>query len=399
MQRGGGSVNRRVVIFFAAFLGAIVVPQLIVHGLNALYPEQTGLAEDDTVLASSATGFVNPAAVLGASVGREMVQDARPVYPQVLQDAQAAQIGLTGTGGIVLAARFADAGAAERARFAFFKMLGKVDAERNAAGIWHFPWPQSGHWAAAVNAGRTFMLWVAPDAESLDRLRGESQALRALTPEPRTGLGGLVDAARTWAPGPILAAIGVYTLFVAWLFLRLVGWATDVKPKPGVQPAGRAALRQRLLDIRSANSPINISAGTRDDRVVVDWKYADAKWIDHARAHGMRKTHRLILQLDEADRTVRGREFHAETNWSAGVDGASIRWKAAWEIVFYQYEHERVFGLQLGPDGRLIANLSYAYTFDLAEMKDPIIGAITAAGWRWRQVFFFAPPWLKWLHS
>src|SRR5262245_29563928 len=150
-------MNRRVIIFFAAFLGAIVVPQLIVHGLDALYPEQAGLQEDDTVLTSSATGFANPVAVLGTSVGRDMVQDARPVYPQVLQDAHAAQIGLTGTGGIVLAARFGDAGTAERARFAFFKMLGKVDAERDAAGIWRFPWPQSGHPAAVVNAGRTFI--------------------------------------------------------------------------------------------------------------------------------------------------------------------------------------------------------------------------------------------------
>jgi hypothetical protein len=107
----------------------------------------------------------------------------------------------------------------------------------------------------------------------------------------------------------------------------------------------------------------------------------------------------LILQLDEANRTVRCREFHAETDWSAGAGGASLRWKAAWEIVFFQYEHERVFGLQLAPNGKLVANLSYAYTFDIREMKNPLIAAVNAAGWRWRQVFFFAPRWLRWLHG
>jgi hypothetical protein len=113
----------------------------------------------------------------------------------------------------------------------------------------------------------------------------------------------------------------------------------------------------------------------------------------------MRKSHRLILELDEATRTVRCREFHTEMGWGAGMDGVSIQWKAAWEIVFYQYEHERVFGLQIGPDGRLQPALSYAYTFDIREMKNPVIAVVTAAGWRWRQVFFFSPSWLRWLHG
>lgn len=392
-------MNGRVVVFFAAFLGAIVVPQLVAHGLDALYPERPGLVEDQSVLAADANGFSDPAAVFGASVRREMLQEARAVYPEVLQGAQTAQLGLTGTGATVLAARFTDAGAAERARFAFFRMVGKVDAAQDTAGVWRFTWPQSGHPAAIATAGRTVMLWVAPDPKSLEHLRGESQALHAVAPEVRAGLGGMVDAARNWTPGPILAAIGVYALLVSWLFLRLVGWATEVPPKSGAQPSGQAALRQRLLDVRYAQSPISAEADARNDRLVVDWKYADARWVDQACAHGIKKTHRLILQLDEADRTVRCREFHAETDWSAGVNGGSLRWKAAWEIVFYQYEHERVYGLQLGPDGNLVANLAYAYTFDLREMKSPLIAAVNAAGWRWRQVFFFAPSWLRWLHS
>jgi hypothetical protein len=40
-----------------------------------------------------------------------------------------------------------------------------------------------------------------------------------------------------------------------------------------------------------------------------------------------------------------------------------------------------------------------ATQFDLREMKNPIIAAVTAAGWQWRQVFFFSPPWLRWLHG
>ncbi|MBI3918476.1 MAG: hypothetical protein HY322_15890 [Betaproteobacteria bacterium] len=81
------------------------------------------------------------------------------------------------------------------------------------------------------------------------------------------------------------------------------------------------------------------------------------------------------------------------------MGGASIRWKASWEIVFFQYEHERLYGLQVGLDGTLAPSLSYAYTFNLREMKDTVIAAITAAGWNWRKVFFFSPPWLRWVHG
>jgi hypothetical protein len=380
-------------------MGAIVVPQIVAHGLNYLYPPQPRIGENEGALRATPAGFSDPSLVFGPGVRREFVQDGRAVYPQVLAGAEVAQLGLTGTGASVLAARFADAEAATRARYALFTMLGKVKTEQDDRGFFHFTWPQSGHAAVAGSVGRTFMLWVAPDRDGVERLRSESRAFRALTPVARTGLGGFVDDVRAWPVSRYFALIGIYALFVSWLFLKLVGWATEVVPRPAALPLSAALLKERLLAVRFLDSPITIVPGRAGDQLVVDWKYADAKWLDHARAHGMRKSHRLILELDEATRTVRGREFHTESAWDAGMGGASIRWKASWEIVFYQYEQERVFGLQVGPDGRLKPSLTYSYTFNLHEMKDPIIAAVTAAGWRWRQVFFFSPPWLRWLHG
>jgi hypothetical protein len=386
-------------IFFAAFFGAIVVPQIVAHGLNYLYPAQPRFGEDEDALRATPAGFADPALVFGKSVRRELMQDARPVYPQVLGGAEVAQFGLTETGSSVLAARFATGEAATQARYALFRMLGKVDAQEDERGFYHFAWPQTGHSAIAGSAGRTFMMWVAPDRESVGRLRSESAAFRDLPPQPRAGLGGVVDAIRGWPAWRYFALVAAYALFVSWLFLWLVGWATQVPAQPVASVASGRTLKERLLGVRLLNSPITIGPGKAPDQLVVDWKYADAAWVDHARAHGMRKSHRLILELDEATRTVRCREFHSESGWDAGAGGASIQWKASWEIVFYQYEHERVFGLQVGRDGTLAPSLSYAYTFDLREMKNPLIGAVTAAGWRWRQVFFFSPPWLRWLHG
>jgi hypothetical protein len=389
----------RALIFFAVFLAVVAVPQIILHALNYLYPAPPAFVEDEEVLRGSAAGFVQPALVLGKSVRPEFVRDARAVYPQVLQTAQVAQFGLTLSGASVLAARFATEDAATEARYALFRMLGKVDAEEIASGFWKFAWPQSGHNAIAGTAGRTFMMWVAPQSESLEALRSESRAFRAPERVAHTGLAGLVDEVRGWPASRYAPLLIAYTLFVCWIYLRLVVWATEVSPRSVPAPASATALREKLLAVRFLNAPITIAPGRKADQIVVDWKYADARWIDHARAHGMRKLHRLVLQLDEATQTVRGREYHSEGAWSAGMDGASIQWKASWEIVFYQYAHERVYGLQVGPDGKLTAALSYAYTFNLREMKDPIIAAVTAAGWRWKQVFLFLPPWLRWLHG
>ena len=389
----------RVFIFFAAFFAAIVVPQLAAHGLNYLYPPPPRLVENEEALRSLASGFADPARVFGRTVRRELVQDARAVYPQVLQGAQVAQYGLTGTGASVIAARFDNAGDATQARYALFRMLGKVSTEEDDTGFFHFTWPQSQHAAIAGTVGRTFMMWVAPDRAGAVKLRAESRAFLEPPLRTRSGLAGWVDDVRSWPLSRQLVYLGAYVLLVSWLFLRLVSWATEVAPQRMAHPASAALLRERLLAVRFLESPITISPGRSHDQLHVDWKYADAKWMDHARAHGMRKTHRLVLQLDEARRTVRCREFHAEMAWDAGLDGTAIRWKAAWEIVFYRYEHERVFGLQVGPDGKLTPSLSYAYTFDIREMKAPLIAAATAAGWRWRQVFFFSPSWLRWLHG
>ena len=216
----------RALIFFAAFFAAIVVPQIVAHALNYLYPPQPRFGEDESALRATPAGFADPSLVFGASVRREMLQDARPIYPQVVGAAQVAQFGLTGSGASVLAARFASSDAAREARYALFRMLGKVETEEDERGFFHFAWAQSGHAAIAGNAGRTFMAWVAPDRDGVERLRAESRAFRDLDITERTGLAGFVDDVRGWTPSRYAALIGVYALFVSWLFLRLDVWAT-----------------------------------------------------------------------------------------------------------------------------------------------------------------------------
>ena len=82
--------------------------------------------------------------------------------------------------------------------------------------------------------------------------------------------------------------------------------------RPGAGGRGRAAGRGERVDVRllalnEQNIPFAISRGKRDNEIVVDWRYADAKWLDLMRLHGMSRGYRLVLRLDEGAHNVRSR--------------------------------------------------------------------------------------------
>jgi hypothetical protein len=210
-----------------------------------------------------------------------------------------------------------------------------------------------------------------------------------------------VDPIKQWTAsttGKVIAASAllVYILFVAVYFLKGSAWATRIDAKRVDRALSANELRERLLALNAFDIPFRIEADG-DGEVSATWKYADAKWVDLARVHGIRRIHRIRMTLDEANRKVRATDFQAAYDWSAGGGGGSIAWKASTGIVLFQYEHQRVYGLQLDSEGRAKPELSYAYTFDLQEMKSPLVQAVTQSGWNWQPVAWQAPEWLRWL--
>jgi hypothetical protein len=197
----------------------------------------------------------------------------------------------------------------------------------------------------------------------------------------------------------LFAASGLtaFLLIVALYFFKGAAWAGSSPAKSGVAPVSSGELAARLESINSLDVPFRIERGERDGEFIATWRYADAKWIDLARAHGLRRVHRIKLALDPGSRTVRATDFSASYDWSAGRGGASLQWKSATGIIFFQQDHHRVFGLQLDEQGRFKPELSYAYTFNLQEMKQPLIAAVTQAGWTWRPVLWQGPKWMRWL--
>jgi hypothetical protein len=114
-------------------------------------------------------------------------------------------------------------------------------------------------------------------------------------------------------------------------------------------------------------------------------------------AHKMRRTHKLVLAFDEPDHKVRVREYWEAFDASVGPNDLRLNSTAARGIQFFELEHRRVFGVQLNASGQPTGELSKAYTFNLEELKEPIIEAVTASGWIWQPVMWNAPAGLRWL--
>lgn len=178
-----------------------------------------------------------------------------------------------------------------------------------------------------------------------------------------------------------------------FIFGRVASWASQVPAVTGIESVAVEPLMQRLLSINEQDVPYTLSCGAQGNEIVVDWRYADAKWLDLMRVHGMRKGYRLVLRLDGDAHNVRAQDRYASFDWSAsrGPNLASLKWNASLGITLHEYRHERVFGLQF-KDGKPTFDLSYAYTFDLNELKQPMIEIIRHSGWNFRPVITFFRP-------
>ena len=140
-------------------------------------------------------------------------------------------------------------------------------------------------------------------------------------------------------------------------FLKGVVWSTGVDAKSAGRLSSGRELKARTVVL---NTPVVLSQidAHDDGELSATWNYADAKWVDLARAHGMRRIHRVRMNLDDASRKVRATDYQSAYDWSAGASGAGIAWKASTGVVLFQYDRQRVYGLQLDRQGRRTAHLS-----------------------------------------
>ncbi len=140
------------------------------------------------------------------------------------------------------------------------------------------------------------------------------------------------------------------------------------------------------MALNDRGRPFRIGPGEKAD-LVAEWNLVDADWWEAFQKAGLHKAYRLRLALDEARREVRSFEETGSIEWRLGPQ---VRFERSWfgGIVLYHQEGAVAYGLKsLTPPE---AGKIYDYSFDIAEIKGPIIAIVTGAGWR------FAPSLYTW---
>lgn len=419
MVRAG--VSLRPILWFAVFFGLVVLPQAVGHLLMARRPvpaapaaaaaQPTG-ADAVPPLPLDGGRFANPQALYGTDVDPQLIQDARPVFREFLEGASHAELAIFPTGSTVVVAAFATAEEARTAAAGYVRYFGIPVTEVEPGREWHGPRPAVNDRAALRVSGPVFIVWTAADTAQLSaRQRATTAVLPAGEAGPLAGASTQAPAAgassyyfdqdgvllRLFRPMAVkLAGILLLLAVVVLWFFKGATWASSTPPVAGIAPVSAATLRARLLAAPAAGAPFEVSEQS-DGQIEVVWRYADARWADHARVHQVRRVQRLLLSLDDGASVVRVRESWAAIEGAAGLDGARLEWKTGMGITFFEARTERVFGLVFSADGKPSLQPSYTWSFSTEEMKGPFRAAVTGAGWSWRPVMLAAPPALSWL--
>lgn len=414
MARSG--VSPKGIAFFAVFFAIVVLPQVAGHLALAVKPAAAGAAsglQARTVdLARAAAGLPgfqlsveggavrDAAQVFGADHAQGQRSDARALFASRMPGLKVADAVHWPTGDSVTALVFGSADEAQSGMLGYLSMY-RVAPTLDRGGV-------EVHGARGLGGGlvqlrRSGAALLVVTALSEPGLAARVASLPLLQAAPVAGGGPLPTAGEPLLPAlqPLvrlfrgsvvlqLAGVLAMVALAAWWFFAGSAWAARVPAEHGTVPLPAAALKARLLAVNQADVPMQVET-LPDGRVAVTWRYADARFVDFTQAHRMVRTQRLLLRLDEAARRVSVTEQSTELDARAGIGGVSLRWRTALGISFFQVDHRRVLGLQFGPDGRPTGDLSYAWRFNLNELKAPFITAVTAAGWSWQPLALDLP--------
>lgn len=191
---------------------------------------------------------------------------------------------------------------------------------------------------------------------------------------------------------PIMfAGMGAYFVLYGLSMSRGASWAARVKPDAVAGPVPLSTLRGRLLEINQLNLPFHVTE-ERPGRFVAEWRIADARWIGLTEAGGLRKVHRLHIDLDERQHKARVLDRMQNIRWEAGRPRAVFSLAFFQGITFFQFERGMKAGLLYDRQAGWSIREAYSYRFSLSEMKGPLIEAVTQSGWTWQPVMTFFRP-------
>ncbi len=399
MRRAGASL--RPLAWFAGLVLLIGAPQFAVHLLDAVdsAPDAAALAHALAALDDPVDGREAAQRLFGPNADPRLAVDAGGVLGDVVAGATVAKFAVLPPGESVVLAQFDSFRAAERAWVAYLQATGlghaggTGDSQRGYAVS-----RPGGDRAFVLHRGTMLGVWTGPDDQTIRRrmTAGGFQVPARAPLEGATALDLPVEETAqsrrlawltpsTLRDRAVLAfGVAAWVLAVVVWFLRGAAWAASVPARTGMTPVDRPELESRLLTLNELDVPWRVERGPGDGELSVTWRFAEARWMDLARAHGLRREFRIALRLDEQRHAVHATDYAGSLDWSIGRSGAKVAFRRMVGIQFFQVERARTYGVHLDATGRPTGARSHDYRFDLREMKGPLMRIVTDAGWQWR---------------
>jgi hypothetical protein len=352
LMRSAG-LSLRPVVFVGVFFAIICVPQLLGHGVMAVWPKAKP-AVDAAAIAGVGT-FARPESIFGADVDRARLQDARAVFVEALGGAEVAQLLIHFSGETAVAARFADEEAARAGAAALWTMFSPRNTSGDGTTTFGTRTP-IGDKIALQRLGRAVFMWTGPDRAAIEARMRQTRVLTTPT-DIRPPWVAAFDSGRV-AGGAIVILVILASLW----FLKGAAWAARVQPAGIVQtPLSAAGLDQRIAALASPTVPVT--------------RLSDGRWevrVDYD-TPGEVGMHRYVLELDESSHRVKVLEYLGRRESPSG----EYNWKLQRGITFFRR----------GPG------------VDLQQTTGPLIRTVTDAGWTWQPLLFDAPGPLAWCAS
>jgi hypothetical protein len=230
---------------------------------------------------------------------------------------------------------------------------------------------------------------VQIDAEDRETVDARMTELGFVTTNPRRNPVAVAAGEHL----PLAVSLTVLYLFLYSLWMsRGAAWAARIGPDRAVAPIDAETMRGRLLAINGVDVPFSVSE-EKKGRLRAHWRYGDAKWQGLLEQGSMRREYWIDLQLDSRSRRVRAIHTARGVSTSASLRGLA-GFRAYWHrsVPFLDRQYGREVGLLLDEEGNWRVQEAYRYRFNVEEMRQPLIAAVTGGGWTWSPVLTFFRP-------
>jgi hypothetical protein len=167
---------------------------------------------------------------------------------------------------------------------------------------------------------------------------------------------------------------------MALIFITFIPWFNyAIKKAFTFRGEGKAVsaetLKQEIESINQYDAPVMVKR--KGDKLIVTWRYVDAKWWEIMAKAGLKKMYELHIKFDDKHKVAKLIDFQKSVSWRVGAPGQVSLSGGFTRGVVFEYEIGKAWGIRENfTPGKI-----YDYTFTPGEIKNPIMNTILRHGW------------------